>query len=219
MATKSEFWQHNLDLKDITLNKLTAGTNVSYVGRRIYSASPRKVTVSLGSDDGFELYVNGRSVKQRNIERSLAANQDVVEVSLETGLNSLVLKIINTGGDAGFYYRYEPINSQWPTDLLLALVPSTALVAESSKRLKDAWRVHYSPGFREKQKAITDLEQLKADIEAKTPLTMVMHELPQPKTTYVLTRGAYDKPDMKRPVERTIPASLGNWPTDQPRSG
>lgn len=217
-GAEKKSWQHDLDVKDDALNKLAAGTNVTYVGRRIWSSVARTIKVSLGSDDGFELYLNGRSVIQKKIERSLAANQDSVEVPLVAGFNALVLKIINTGGDAGFYFREETGEEAWPRDLVLAIVPPESRSADLSTRLEDAWRTRYSPEFRQQRATITELEKKRAELLEKTPLTMVMQELPEPRTTYVLTRGAYDKPDMNRPVQRSIPGALGNWPIDAPRN-
>ncbi len=210
-------WQYDLELKDDRLNKLAAGTNVSYVARRIWAPQARTVKVALGSDDGFDLFVNGKSVKQQKVERSLAANQDSAEVPLLPGINSLVFKVINTGGDAGFFYRQETDENQWPGDLVLAVVPPDGRGSEVESRLHEAWRIRYSPKFRQQQTAIAELEKQRAALLEKTPLTMVMHELAEPRTTYVLARGAYDKPDMNRPVQRSIPASLGSWPIDQPR--
>jgi hypothetical protein len=47
---------------------------------------------------------------------------------------------------------------------------------------------------------------------------MVMQEMAQPRATYVLTRGEYDKADRQRPVEREIPAVFGKLPADAPRN-
>jgi hypothetical protein len=45
---------------------------------------------------------------------------------------------------------------------------------------------------------------------------MVMRDLPEPKTAYVLERGDYDK--RREPVEPGTPASLPPFPADQPRN-
>jgi hypothetical protein len=211
-------WRLNLDFKDTTRNKLAAGTNVSYVARRLVLPAARTIKVSLGSDDGFELFVNGQSVRQRNVERALAPDQDIVEVPLVAGANWLVLKIVNTGGDAGFYYREENAGGVWPRDLIPALVPPSAVSEEGRRAARQAWRTHSSPAFRRKQAAVAELEQKKTAIAAQTPLTMVMKELPQARPAYLLKRGVYDKPDMARPAARSIPAALGSWPPDAPRN-
>lgn len=211
-------WQFNLEFKDEALNTLATGTNVSFVGRNIWSPSARTIAVSLGSDDGLELFVNGQSVLRREVERSLAADQDSAQISLRPGLNSVVLKVVNTGGNAGFYYRAVPDEKSYPHELALALLPTDSRGDESNERLGNAWRIHFSPDYRAAKANLTGLETQRKELLAKTPLTMIMHELETPRDTYVLLRGVYDKPDMNQKVERSVPAALGKWPTEQPRN-
>jgi hypothetical protein len=45
---------------------------------------------------------------------------------------------------------------------------------------------------------------------------MVMQELEMPRETFVLMRGAYDRPDPQRKVERGVPAALGSLPEGAP---
>jgi hypothetical protein len=45
---------------------------------------------------------------------------------------------------------------------------------------------------------------------------MVMKEAASPKETFVLMRGAYDKPDPQRKVARGIPSALGSLPAGSP---
>src|SRR5262249_10636520 len=48
--------------------------------------------------------------------------------------------------------------------------------------------------------------QEKTEYEKRIPSVMVMEELKTPRPTYVLTRGRYEMPDKKQPVE---PGALG----------
>jgi hypothetical protein len=54
------------------------------------------------------------------------------------------------------------------------------------------------------------------DLAEKQPEIMVMRELPQPRTAYVLERGDYDK--RGQPVEPATPDALPPFPDDQPRN-
>jgi hypothetical protein len=47
---------------------------------------------------------------------------------------------------------------------------------------------------------------------------MVMHELDQPRPTYVLKRGQYDNPDKSEPLKPAVPEVLDNWNEDWPRN-
>lgn len=47
---------------------------------------------------------------------------------------------------------------------------------------------------------------------------MVMHELDQPRPTYLLGRGQYDNPDKSEPLQPAVPDVLGNWDERWPRN-
>jgi len=58
--------------------------------------------------------------------------------------------------------------------------------------------------------AVVELRQRREALVDSFPTTMVMEELPEPRTAYVLLRGEYDQPG--EPVERGVPASLPPLP-------
>src|SRR5205823_2317283 len=51
---------------------------------------------------------------------------------------------------------------------------------------------------------------------AQLPKTLVMQELPQPRTAHLLKRGQYDQPGEE--VHADVPASLPPFPPDAPRN-
>jgi hypothetical protein len=67
-----------------------------------------------------------------------------------------------------------------------------------------------------KQRALKAARRSRDDLAEKPQEVMVMRELPQPKTAYVLERGDYDKRGEQ--VEPNTPAALPPFPTDQPRN-
>jgi len=79
---------------------------------------------------------------------------------------------------------------------------------EEGGKIRSFWLTHVYAGNRdllapmEQEKA--PLEKEKSDIEKKTPLTFVMADLPKPRESFVMIRGAYDKPGEK--VTRAVPA-------------
>jgi uncharacterized protein DUF1553/uncharacterized protein DUF1549/cytochrome c len=215
----NQAWRFDPDLKDGQLNyNLGSGVNASYVARRLFVPTARKVEVALGSDDGFRLYVNGKEVAARNVDRSLAADQDRATLELAAGVNLVVLKIVNTGGPGGFYWRETPRAGELAGDLFAALLPAAARPPDLAARLHSAWRSSFSPGYRERRDRIAAIEKRLAEIDAAAPRTMVMQELATPRPTFVLTRGQYDKADPNRPVERAIPVALGRLPDGAPKS-
>jgi hypothetical protein len=213
----NQFWRFDESLRDGRLNRLADGMNVVYVGRRIFCPTARSMEVSLGSDDGFRLFVNGVETASNRVERSLAADQDKATITLNRGVNTVVLKIVNTGGEGGFYWRGARVPDELAGDLAIALLPDRARSPELATRFEQAWRLAFSPTYRARRERTTGLERDLAALETKVPLTMVMKELPTPRETFVLTRGAYDKPDKNRPVQRGVPASLGTMPDSAAR--
>ncbi len=59
-----------------------------------------------------------------------------------------------------------------------------------------------------------ELDKRLKDLEAAIPKTMVMQDMPEPRQTYILIRGAYDKPG--EPVQPGTPAALPPMPADSP---
>jgi hypothetical protein len=211
-------WRHDEKLRDGRLNEVGDGVHATYVAQRVFAPSARRRALSLGSDDGFRLWLDGTEVASRQVERSLKADQDQAAVDYGAGEHLLVLKVANAGGDAGFFCRRLPRAREIDGDMVLALLPSRALTSPRQARLRTAWRIKFSPLYRERLAQVTALQEKLAALDAKTPRTMVMRERPEARATFVLSRGAYDRPDRTRPVERGVPPALGRLPDDAPRN-
>src|SRR5262249_53990474 len=152
----------------------------------------------------------------KNVERGAKPDQDRVDVELGAGPHVLVAKVVNTGGQGGFYYRRVTRDADLDRDLMLALAPKTAL-AHAEQRLERAWRIRSSPADAATSKELTAREQEQTKLDADIPRTMVMKELDKRREAFVLQRGQYDKPDKGRPAPRAVPAWLGKLPDDAPK--
>ncbi len=119
---KNVMWRFDGGIIDGRVATLAEGRNIHYLGKYVYSPAAREMPVSLGSDDGFRLYLNGTEVAQRRVDRGVAPDQDKATLSLKPGRNAVVMKIVNTGGPAGFYYRGSE-SPELPGDLAAALLP------------------------------------------------------------------------------------------------
>ena len=211
-------WRYDANLKDGSPVPLADGNNVTYLGRLIVSPTLRTLKVSLGSDDGFVIYLNGKEIARREIERGVAPDQDKATLELEAGANLLVLKIVNTGGAAGYYFKPGDLTAAggYPHQLVGAMLPATARAGVVAEAIKRAWRADRSAGYKERQERVERLERDQERLRASLPRTMVMKELATPRKTYVLKRGQYDQPDMARPVTRGVPAALGQVAAGEP---
>ncbi|MBK8096645.1 MAG: DUF1549 domain-containing protein [Planctomycetes bacterium] len=229
-------WRHQDRFAEGKVNGgLPEGAVVNYVATRVFAPTARTRKASLGSDDGFQLYVNGQRVAENRVDRGVAADQDRADVPLPAGHSLLVMKVINTGGAGGFYLRREPRDGELSGDLPLALLPGPAQDEATTAALTLAWRLRFSPDYARRKEAVTGLEQRLRDLENQQPKTMVMKEAATPRQTYVLLRGEYDKPDTNRPMSpscrrrwarcrpahRQPPPALrtGSTPTGQPAAG
>ncbi|MCA8951894.1 MAG: PSD1 domain-containing protein, partial [Planctomycetes bacterium] len=196
---------------------LPKGTNASYLGRELYSPTARTFAAAVGSDDGFQLFVDGRRVAERRVDRPVAAEQDHIEFELPAGRHAVVYKIVNTGGFGGFYWRDDEAHAVLADRLALWLLPPHTRTAADGEALAVAWRERFSPGFRAKQERVAAADRRLAELDAMTPQTMVMRERGERRPTYLLMRGEYDKPDRSQPLQPALPAMFGIAPDSMPR--
>ncbi len=213
----NQYWQFAPDLADGRVNPLASGNGAIYTGKMVYAPSRREVRFSLGSDDGFQLYIAGQRVTENRTERSVQADQDKATAAFPAGPNGLVLKIVNTGGDSGSYLRMEE-SPELAGDLVAAILPPETVSPELKTRVATAWGTVHSPKYREAAKQLAELGAKQREIEGAVPRTMVMKELATPRPTFVLSRGQYDQPDKSRPVTRRPPTVLGALPEGAPQN-
>ncbi len=200
-------------------NGLPAGEKISFAGKRLFAPSARELEVSMGSDDGMQLFLNGEMVFENRIDRGAVPDQEKVTLSLVQGLNTVVMKIINTGGTGGMYWSQRPPLDELSETLVWALAPENVLddgVVGLRDKLSDDWRLLHSSDYRAQTQSLAQHNTDLTALEASVPKTMVMRELDEPRQAYVLIRGEYDMPDKERPVERGIPSELGELPAGAP---
>lgn len=90
------------EARTIDLSRFFGGpTNCVVYGKAVLEADRDcQVHLVLGSDDGIEVFVNGRSVLARNVMRPLKLGDDEVTVDLSRGRNTLMFKV--TQGVGGY---------------------------------------------------------------------------------------------------------------------
>lgn len=76
------------------LKELDGGEQkVAYLRTQIESDSSKAVTLEIFSDDGVKAWLNGQVVHSNNTARPILADPDRVNVTLNQGVNALVLKV------------------------------------------------------------------------------------------------------------------------------
>ncbi|MCK5940821.1 MAG: DUF1553 domain-containing protein, partial [Planctomycetes bacterium] len=210
-------WSYREGFRRDGTNLLNNGVNVTYVGQRVWSPDRREVEWQLGSDDGFRLYVDGQLVAERRVNRGVGPDQDRAKATLTPGPHLVVLKIVNTGGAGGFALQTIAGERELRDDLFLAMVPDVLGDAIRQEKLLHAYRSRRSPVYLARTAALTALQQEAAALDAAVPLAMVMQERAEPRPTFVLMRGEYDKADPERPVARELPTMFGPLPAHLPK--
>ncbi len=80
-------------------------TGIAYAYVEITSSDKRKARLTLGSNDGAKLWVNGEVIYSEHIPRVAIADQIFLEASLQKGLNKILVKVENLGANWGLYLR------------------------------------------------------------------------------------------------------------------
>jgi hypothetical protein len=217
-GSQDDAWRYAPGVVDGQVARLAESVGAEFVARQIYSPDARKVELSMGSDDGLVMYLNGRKVFENQAQRGAAPDQDRVSLDLVPGENFLVCKVVNTGGAAGFYSRAIPRDGVFDRDMVALAAGDGRVRPEAAEAARNGWRVRFSPTFIAAQREIERVAAERAKLLASTPKTMVMKESAMPRETFVHMRGAYDHPDRNRRVERAVPAALGTLPADAPRN-
>lgn len=132
-------WTEQPEWKDGTAhNDKLKGTNCgNYLFRVFESEMPQVLSLSLGSDDGIKLWVNGREVLSKKVGRNVAAaGQETVAIQLAAGRNEILTKIVNSGGATGFYFAAS--GGVTPTDVAAIIaVPANKRDATQQQKLVD----------------------------------------------------------------------------------
>jgi HEAT repeat protein len=82
----------------LELDKAIGGDDrVAYLRTNVRSKS-QKVRLELGSNDGIKVWLNGKVVHANNTSRTITPGEDIVEVTLRKGWNTLMMKITQSGG-------------------------------------------------------------------------------------------------------------------------
>jgi dienelactone hydrolase len=78
---------------------------VAYAYTTVERPAAGKALLSLGSDDGVAIWLNGQRVFYNPASRGASPDQDQVEVDMQAGTNRLLLKVDQSSGGWGFVLR------------------------------------------------------------------------------------------------------------------
>lgn len=77
---------------------------IGYAARTFKIAKPKTMKFGVGSNDGVRVWVNGKLVLDRPVSRKAEPNQDIVEVPMQAGENTVLVKVDQLKRAWGFYF-------------------------------------------------------------------------------------------------------------------
>ncbi len=77
----------------------------AYACCKVISPKAGPAQIRLGTNDTATVWLNGRKILSRNIERTAAPDSDILSVQLEKGENTVLIKVCNTEYNWGLYLR------------------------------------------------------------------------------------------------------------------
>ena len=88
------------DPRVVRLERILGGNDrVVYLRTHLHCPTQQQAVLELGSDDGVKAWLNGEVVHANNARRGLSPDQDRVEITLNEGRNTLLLKVTQGVGD------------------------------------------------------------------------------------------------------------------------
>lgn len=93
--------------------------SVGFAHTRIEVAEGGPAQIRAGSDDGLRVWVNGASVLEKDVDRGYDLDQDVADITLQTGTNTLLVQITQRAGGWVFGCRItRPDGTPYPFTII-----------------------------------------------------------------------------------------------------
>jgi HEAT repeat protein len=84
----------------VGLDKMLGGDErVAYIKTQITSERDQEARLEIGTDDGVKVWLNDKVVHSNNVIRGNTPGEDKVKISLNRGVNRLLLKVTQGGGE------------------------------------------------------------------------------------------------------------------------
>ncbi|WP_425613797.1 PSD1 and planctomycete cytochrome C domain-containing protein [Anatilimnocola sp. NA78] len=114
----------------------------------------------------------------------------------------------------------EPIAGAGPPEKVAKLLkqPRDSRSTAEQREVTTYFRNQVSKVLVAARNELEQLKQLQTQLEQAIPTTMVMQELPETRPTYLLMRGAYDKPDKNEQLTAAVPSFLSPLPAQAPKN-
>ena len=203
-------WVRRPKLVDGKVHPLKGNNSATYLYRTIETDAPGPLALSLGSDDGIKVWVNGAPVLSKEVYRGVAPDQEKITVPLEKGTNRILMKIHNGGGGYGFYFK--PLNGGGiPKDVhRIVTTPREKRTAAQAAKLAAFYR-SIAPRLRPVRDQSAGVLKKKEALEGSMDRCLVS-KAGTPRVVRILPRGNWLNASGET-VLPAIPAFLGSIET------
>jgi len=119
----------------------------TYLYRTITARNDTLLSVSLGSDDGIKVWLNGKEILAHNADRGCAPDQEKVDLPLKAGENKFLMKINNNQGAFAYYFRLVDVGVDTIWALIARDFPGAKISQEIEWEKEDSiWANDWKPG-------------------------------------------------------------------------
>ena len=180
-------WKTNATFNDGKVHNLSGKpTAATYLFRTITSATAEEMEISLGSDDAIKVWLNGQLLLEKNTRRGAAPDQEKASLNLQQGENQLLIKIVNDGGGAGFYF--QPRQQGLSNELFAILKTDVEKRTDAESEMLAKHFQSLSPVLNATRNEIKKAQAEKKQFEGSLPKTL-MTVSTKPRTIRMLPRG------------------------------
>lgn len=207
---KPQAWRKSGFRLDAAISIVGREKASGYLRTRWNAPTGRRETLRVSSDDGVEVFLNGKSVHKVQLERAIG-KPDEVALDIPAGPNELVLKLTNSGGGDAIQVSVSSPEQRRIDEAAMVAEKPSATPAER-RRLASAFLELGPSDAKEYREASAQRKRLEDEI----PFTYIAQEMERPRRTRVLRRGEYNLPAEE--VGRGVPAAIGRMPASAPRN-
>jgi alpha-galactosidase len=118
-----------------------------FISRQVSAPRDTTLALSLGSDDGIKVWLDGKLVLQHDINRAVQPNQEELALTVPGGEHRLLVKINNGQGDFGYYFAVVNREIRELLRLVARDFPSDRVKKEITWESADSiWAAVWKPG-------------------------------------------------------------------------
>lgn len=197
-------WADNSEIQDgrphTLVHEIHGVHGTRYLAKRIVAASDRSSEIQLRTEAWYRVWVNGERVAERTTETGSSEGPTRIPIRLRAGSNEVLVKVVSVNGAVSFFCDIDSGTDPAPPPAVAgALAVNPSLTGPAADAARDFFRRQAAPEFRRLQDERGSIKAESERIDRSIVTTLVAKELAQPRETYLLTRGEYDKPAFKVP--------------------